>query len=59
MLLYAGVPAMMRGVPGRRGWRWALWVMAAMFVLQYHGLLNIRPDFTVREIWIAIGFAAW
>src|SRR4029453_2746344 len=30
-----------------------------MFVLQYHGLLNIRPHFTVREIWIAMGFAAW
>jgi membrane protein involved in D-alanine export len=59
LLFYAAVPTLILGVLGRAGWRWALLVTAAMFVLQYHGLLNIRPDFTVREIWIAIGFAVW
>src|SRR5438094_4690494 len=30
-----------------------------MLLVQYHGLLNIRPHFPVREIWILIGFAVW
>ena len=59
LLLYAVVPTLILGVFGRAGWRWALFVTAVMFVLQYHGLLNIRSDFAVREIWIVIGFAAW
>jgi membrane protein involved in D-alanine export len=59
LLLYAAVPTLILGVFGRAGWRWALLVTGAMFVLQYHGFLNIRPHFSVREIWIAMGFAAW
>jgi len=59
LLLYAVVPTLILGLFGRAGWRWALLVTAVMFVLQYHGPLNIRSDFAVREIWIVIGFAAW
>jgi D-alanyl-lipoteichoic acid acyltransferase DltB (MBOAT superfamily) len=59
LLLYAVVPTLILGLFGRASWRWALFVTAAMLVLQYHGLLNIRSDFAVREIWIVIGFAFW
>ena len=59
LLLYAVVPTLILGLFGRAGWRWALFVTAVMLVLQYHGLLNIRSDLAVREIWIVIGFAAW
>jgi membrane protein involved in D-alanine export len=59
LLLYAVVPTLILGLFGRAGWRWALFVTAVMLVLQYHGLLNIRSDFAVREIWIVIGFALW
>jgi membrane protein involved in D-alanine export len=59
LLLYAVVPTLILGMFGRAGWRWAFFVTAAMLVIQYHGLLNIRPDFSVREIWIVVGFAVW
>ncbi len=59
LLLYAAVPTLILGLFGRAGWRWAFLVTAGMLIVQYHGLLNIRPDFPVREIWIVIGFAAW
>jgi membrane protein involved in D-alanine export len=59
LLLYAVVPTLILGLFGRAGWRWALFVTAVMLVLQYQGLLNIRSDFAVREIWIVIGFAFW
>jgi membrane protein involved in D-alanine export len=59
LLLYAVVPTLILGLFGRAGWRWALFVTAVMLIIQYHGLLNIRPNFAMREIWIVIGFAAW
>jgi membrane protein involved in D-alanine export len=59
LLLYAVVPTLILGLLGRAGWRWALFVTAGMLVVQYHGLLNIRSGFAVREIWIVLGFAAW
>jgi len=59
LLLYAVVPTLILGVFGRAGWRWALFVTAVVLIIQYQGLLNIRSDFPVREIWIVIGFAAW
>ena len=55
LLLYAVVPTLILGLFGRAGWRWALFVTAVMLVLQYHGLLNIRSDVSVREIWIVGG----
>jgi membrane protein involved in D-alanine export len=59
LLLYAVVPTLILGLFGRAGWRWALFVTVVMLIIQYHGLLNIRPNFAMREIWIVIGFAAW
>src|SRR4029077_13973358 len=57
LLLYAAVPTLILGLFGKAGWRWATLVTAGMLLVQYHGLLNIRPHFPVREIWIVIGFA--
>src|SRR4029453_10792196 len=59
LLLYAAVPTLILGLFGKAGWRWATLVTAGMLLVQYHGLLNIRPHFQVREIWIVIGFAVW
>jgi len=59
LLLYAVVPTLILGLFGKAGWRWATVVTAGMLLVQYHGLLNIRPHFPVREIWIVIGFAVW
>jgi membrane protein involved in D-alanine export len=59
LLLYAVVPTLILGLLGRAGRRWALFVTAGMIVVQYHGLLNIRSGFAVREIWIVLGFALW
>ncbi len=59
LLLYAVVPTLILGVFGRAGWRWAFFVTAVMLVIQYQGLLNIRSGFSIREVWILIGFAAW
>jgi membrane protein involved in D-alanine export len=59
LLLYAAIPTLILGLFGRAGWRWALLVTAAMLVVQYHELVNVRSGFPVREIWIVIGFAAW
>ncbi len=59
LLLYAVVPTLILGLFGKAGWRWATLITAAMLLVQYHGFLNIRPDFSVREIWILIGFAVW
>ena len=59
LLLYAVVPTLILGLLGRAGWRWALFVTAVMLFVQYHGSLNIRSGFAVREIWIVLGFAAW
>src|SRR5438093_4654635 len=59
LLLYAAVPTVILGLFGKAGWRWAALVTAGMLLVQYHGLLNIRPHFPVREIWILIGFAVW
>jgi membrane protein involved in D-alanine export len=59
LLLYAVVPTLILGLFGRTGWRWALFVTAAMLVIQYFGFIHIRPHFSVREIWILIGFAIW
>jgi membrane protein involved in D-alanine export len=59
LLLYAAIPTLILGLFGRAGWRWALLVTAAMVVVQYHELVNVRSGFPVREIWIVIGFAAW
>src|SRR6058998_4181276 len=56
---YAAVPTLILGLFGKAGWRWATFVTAGMLLVQYHGLLNIRPHFPVREIWILIGFAVW
>jgi membrane protein involved in D-alanine export len=59
LLLYAVVPTLILGLFGKAGWRWATLVTAAMLIVQYHGSLDIRPHFAVREIWIVIGFAVW
>ncbi|HYY35898.1 MAG TPA: D-alanyl-lipoteichoic acid biosynthesis protein DltB [Candidatus Binatia bacterium] len=59
LLLYAAVPTLILGLFGKAGWRWATLVTAGMLFVQYHRVLNVRPDFPVREIWIVIGFAAW
>jgi membrane protein involved in D-alanine export len=59
LLLYAVIPTLILGLFGRAGWRWALFVTAAMLVVQYHGLLTIRAGLGVRELWIVIGFAIW
>jgi membrane protein involved in D-alanine export len=59
LLLYAAVPTLILGLFGKAGWRWAALVTAGMLLVQYHGPLNIRPHFSVREIWIVIGFAVW
>ena len=59
LLLYAAVPTLILGLFGKAGWRWATFVTVGMLLVQYHGLLNIRPHFPVREIWILIGFAVW
>jgi len=59
LLLYAAVPTLILGLFGKAGWRWAALVTAGMLLVQYHGLLNMRPHFPVREIWIVIGFAVW
>ncbi len=59
LLLYAVVPTLILGLFGRTGRRWTLFVTAVMFLVQYHGQLNIHSDFAVREIWIVVSFAAW
>ena len=59
LLLYAVVPTLILGLFGKAGWRWATLVTAAMLIVQFHGSLDIRPHFAVREIWIVIGFAVW
>ncbi len=59
LLLYAVVPTLILGLFGRAGWRWTVFVTAAMLVVQYHGLLTIRSGLAVRELWIVIGFAVW
>src|SRR5262249_45633941 len=57
--LYAAVPTLVLGLFGKAGWRWATLVTAGMLFVQYHGLINVRPHFPVREIWIVIGFGVW
>ena len=59
LLLYAAVPTIILGLFGKAGWRWATLITAGMLLVQYHGFLNIRAHFSVREIWILIGFAVW
>ena len=59
LLLYAVVPTLILGLFGKAGWRWATLVTAAILVVQYHGLLHIRPQVAVREIWMVIGFGIW
>jgi membrane protein involved in D-alanine export len=59
LLLYAVVPTLILGLFGKAGWRWATLVTVAILVVQYHGLLHIRPQFAVREIWMVIGFGIW
>jgi membrane protein involved in D-alanine export len=59
LLLYAVVPTLILGLFGKAGWRWATLVTAAILIVQYHGILHVRPHFAVREIWIVIGFAVW
>jgi membrane protein involved in D-alanine export len=59
VLLYAVVPTLILGAFGRAGWRWALFVTLVMLVIQYYGVLHIRPGFAVQEIWIVLGFALW
>ena len=59
LLLYAVVPTLILGLFGRANWRWALFVTAAMLVVQYHRLLTIHSGLAVRELWIVIGFAVW
>ena len=59
VLLYAVIPTLILGAFGRAGWRWALFVTLVMLVIQYSGAVHIRPEFTVREIWIVLGFAVW
>jgi membrane protein involved in D-alanine export len=59
LLLYVVVPTLILGAFGRAGWRWSLLVAAVMLVAQYYGLLQVRPDFSLHEIWIVIAFAAW
>ena len=54
LLLYAVVPTLILGLFGKAGWRWATVITAGMLLVQYHGFLNIRPHFSVREIWILI-----
>src|SRR5205823_6448469 len=46
LLLYAVVPTLILGLLGWAGWRWALFVTAAMLIVQYHGLVNIRSAFS-------------
>ena len=59
LLLYAVVPTLIVGLFGKAGWRWATLATAGMLLVQYQALLNIRPHFPLREIWIVIGFAVW
>src|SRR5438093_2352449 len=59
LLLYVAVPTLILGLFGKAGWRWAVFITAGMLLVQYHGLLNIRPHLPVREICIVIGFAVW
>jgi len=59
LLLYAVVPTLILGLFGKAGWRWATLVTAGILFVQYHGLINVRPHFPVREIWIVVGFAVW
>jgi membrane protein involved in D-alanine export len=59
LLLYVVVPTLILGVFGRAGWRWALFVTALMLGIQYCGVLQIRPELPVRELWILAGFAIW
>ena len=59
LLLYAVVPTLILGLPGRAGWRWALLVTAAMLVVQYYDVLHLRAHFPVREIWLVLAFAVW
>jgi membrane protein involved in D-alanine export len=59
LLFYAVIPTLILGLFGRAGWRWALLVTVAMFIVQYHGFLYVRSHFPVREIWIVLGFAVW
>jgi membrane protein involved in D-alanine export len=59
LLLYVAVPTLILGLFGKAGWRWATLVTAGMLLVQYHGLLNVQPHFSIREIWIVIGFAVW
>jgi membrane protein involved in D-alanine export len=59
LLLYVVVPTLILGLFGKASWRWATLVTAGMLLVQYFGLLNIRPQFSVREIWIVVGFAVW
>jgi membrane protein involved in D-alanine export len=59
LLLYAVVPTLIIGIFGRAGWRWALFVTAAMLVIQYQEVLHIRAHFQVRELWLVLAFAAW
>jgi hypothetical protein len=40
VLLYAVVPTLILGLFGRGNWRWALFVTAAILVVQYHGLVE-------------------
>jgi len=59
LLLYAVIPTIILGLFGKAGWRWATLVTVGMLLVQYYGLLNVRPQLPVREIWIVIGFAVW
>ena len=59
LLLYVAVPAIILGLFGRAGWRWALLVTAVMLVAQYQDVLHLRAHFPVREIWIVLAFAFW
>ena len=59
VLLYVVVPTLVLGAFGRAGWRWALFVTLVMLIIQCYGVLHIRPEFAVQEIWIVLGFAVW
>ena len=48
LLLYAVVPTLILGLFGKASWRWATLVTAAILIVQYHGLLHVRPHFAVR-----------
>ena len=59
LLLYVAIPAIILGLFGRANKGWAFIATLAFLCLQFYDTIDVRPGVPVREIWIALGFAAW